>query len=238
MITLISITTIISGSVFLLSGFYIFLTWKKKKDLLLQVFAIFLLSMGIQMVCLTLGLAAFFDNYLMSNISWWIAHIFLMVAMSGLVILPTRIKFPTKEKLVRKISISYLVIGGLILLLNLSKVELFRTPDNIINWRVPGLSVAVIVVFASLISLFSTYVFISESFKTENRLMKLRLIFLGLGILVFFIGGPMHNVVTNAGMAAVAASLSILGVFLILAGIYIPTIFKQPPRENFSKTKF
>ncbi len=238
MITLISLTTIISGTVFLLSGFYIFLTWKKKGEFLLQTFATFLLCMGIQMIFLTLGLTAFFDNYLMSNISWLIAHIFLLVAMSNLVILPIRTTFPSKEKLVRKISILCLVIGGLILLLNLSNVELFRTPENVINWKVPGLSIAVIIVFASVVSIFSAYIFIKESFKIKERLMKLRSIFLGLGILIFYIGGPMHNVVTDVKMAAVAASLSILGVLLISAGIYIPIILKQPPRENFSKTKF
>ena len=173
----------------------------------------------------------------MSNISWWIAHIFLLVGMGSLLLFPVSIKFPAKEKLVKKITISYLVIGGLILLLNLRKVELFTTSDNILNWHVPGLSVAVIVVFASAVSLFSAYVFISQSFGIENRLMKLRSIFLGLGILVFFIGGPMHNFVTNSAMAVAAASLSILGVFLILAGIYTPIIFKQPPQENFPKTK-
>lgn len=68
--------------------------------------------------------------------------------------------------------------------------------------------------------------------------MKLRSIFIGLGILTFFIGGPMHNFVTNSKMAAVAASLSILGVLLILVGIYIRIIFKQPLQENFPKTKF
>ncbi|MEM3499847.1 MAG: hypothetical protein QXI17_04270 [Candidatus Bilamarchaeaceae archaeon] len=238
MITLISTTTIISGSLFLITGFYVFLSWKKKKEFLLQVFGIFLLSMGIQMICLTLGLAAFFDNYLMSNICWLIAHIFLIVAMSNLVILPIRIKFPTKEELVRKIGISYLVIGGLILLLNLPRVELFKTPENIINWRVPPMSVAVIVFCASTVSIFSAYVFIAESLKIENKLMKLRSILLALGILVFFIGGPMHNAVTNVRMAILAASLSVLGVFLILAGIYIPKIFEQPLTESFPRTKF
>lgn len=228
MITLIAITTIISGSVYLASGFYIFRSWRKKKELLLQVFGIFLLSIGIQMSFLTLGLAVFFDNYLMSNISWWVAHIFMLVGTGSLLLLAIKIKFPAKEKLVRKITVSYLLIGGLILLLNLPKVELFTAPGNILNWRVPPLSVAVIVVFASVASLFSVYAFISESFKIENKLMKLRSIFLGLGILTFFIGGPMHNFVTSSGMAAVAASLSILGVLLILVGIYIPMIFKQP----------
>jgi len=229
MITLISRTTIISGSIFLASGSYVFYSWKKNKDdFLLKTFATFLLSIGFQMVFLTLGLAVFFDNDLMSNISWWIAHIFLLVGMGSLLLLPIHIKFPTKKKLVRKIIISYLVIGGLILLRNLPKVELFTTSDNIINWHVPGLSVAVIVVFASAVSVFSAYVFISESFRIKSRLMKLRSIFLGLGILTFFIGGPMHNFVTNLGIAVAAAFLSILGGFFIIAGIYLPRIFKQP----------
>lgn len=102
MITVISIVTIISGSLYLVSGFYVFLNWKKGKDFLLQVFCTFLLSVGIQMFFLTLGLAVFFDNYLMSNISWWIAHIFLLVGMSNLFLLPISIKFPTKKKLVKK----------------------------------------------------------------------------------------------------------------------------------------
>ncbi|MFH1401988.1 MAG: hypothetical protein ABIG40_03450 [Parcubacteria group bacterium] len=236
MITLISITTIISGSAYLLSGFYVFFSWRKGKNLLLQTFATFLLGTGIQMFFLTLGLAVFFDNPLMSNISWWIAHIFMLVATGSLLLLPVSIKFPTKKQLIRKIIILYLVIGGLILLLNLPKVELFISPDNIINWRVPGLSTAVIAVFAGVVSLFSAYVFISESFKIENGLMKFRSIFLGLGILSFFIGGPMHNFVTNFAMAAVAASLSVLGVLLILAGIYIPAIFKKSPQENSPET--
>lgn len=232
MITLISITTIISGVVYLISGFYIFFNWRKKKNFLLQTFAIFLLSMGLQMVCLTLGLAVFFDNNLMSSIFWWWAHIFLLVAMSNLIILPIRIKFPTKEKLVRKISISYLVIGGLILLLNLPKVEIFMTPDNIINWRVPGLSIAVIFITAGTAMIFTAYVFLKESFRAEEKLIKFRSIFLGLGILSFFIGGPMHNFVDSSGMAAAAASFSVFGVLFILVGIYISMIFKQPPRET------
>ena len=232
MITLISITTIISGVVYLISGFYIFFNWRKKKNFLLQTFAIFLLSMGLQMVCLTLGLAVFFDNNLMSSIFWWWAHIFLLVAMSNLIILPIRIKFPTKEKLVRKISISYLVIGGLILLLNLPKVEIFMTPDNIINWRVPGLSIAVIFITAGTAMIFTAYVFLKESFRVEEKLIKFRSIFLGLGILSFFIGGPMHNFVDSSGMAAAAASFSVFGVLFILVGIYISMIFKQPPRET------
>ena len=237
MITLISITTIISGVVYLSSGFPVFLSWKKKKEFLLKTFATFLLSIGFQMVFLTLGLAVFFDNPLMSNISWWIAHIFMLVGTASLLLLPIRIRLPTKEKLLRKIIISYIVIGGLILLLNLPKVELF-TVDNVINWRVPGLSIAVIVLFASSASLFSVYVFISESFGIESRPMKLRSIFLGSGILVFFIGGPMHNFVTNSGIAAVAASLSVSGALLIMAGLYLPRIFRQSPRENSPKTKF
>lgn len=238
MITLISVVTIISGSVYLLSGFCVFLSLKRNKDFFIQVFTIFLLSIGIQMIFLTLGLTAFFDNGLMNSISWWIAHIFMLVGTGSLFLLPISIKFPNKAKLVRKITISYIVIGGLTLLLNLPKVQLFTTGDNIINWRVPGLSIAVISVFASVVSLFSAYVFISQSFRVENKFMKLRSIFLGLGILAFFIGGPMHNFVTNFAIAAVAASLSILGAFFILAGIYIPVIFKQPPRENSLKARF
>jgi hypothetical protein len=43
--------------------------------------------------------------------------------------------------------------------------------------------------------------------------------FLGLGIITFFIGGPMHNFVSNLGMAIIAATLSILGGFFIVIGI-------------------
>jgi hypothetical protein len=238
MITLISITTIISGAVFFPSGLYVFLSWRKKKDdFLLQTFATFLLCLGLQMLFLTLGLAVFFDNPFMSNISWWIAHFFNLLGMGSLILLPTRIKTPNKEKLMRKIVISYIIIGILIHLLNLPKVALFRTPENIINWRVPGLSIAVIVVLATSASIFSLYAFLSESFKIEDRLMKLRSICLGSGILVFFIGGPMHNFITSWRMAAVASFLSVLGVFLILAGIYIPKIFRRHPGENSLKTE-
>ena len=228
MITLISITTIISGVVYLSSGFSVFLSWKKnKEDFLLKTFTTFLLSIGFQMFFLTLGLAVFFNNPLMSNISWWIAHIFMLVGTASLLLLPIRIRLATKEKLVRKIIISYIIIGGLILLLNLPKVELF-TVDNVINWRVPGLNVAVIVLFASLASIFSVYVFISESFRIKRKAMKFRSIFLGLGILTFFIGGPMHNFVTNLQIAVVAALLSVLGGFFIITGVYLPQIYKQP----------
>jgi len=232
MITLVSLTTIISGSIFLTSGFYIFLSWRKKReDFLLRIFFIFLLSIGFQMLFLTLGLAVFYNNYLMSNISWLIAHIFLIFGMSNLFLLPIRIKIPAKEKLVRKITIACALIGILILLLNLSKVELFRSPENIINWHVPGLSIAVIAGFSGVISLFSAYVFIRESFKVKSGLMKFRSIFLGSGILVFFIGGPMHNFVSNWKMAALAASLSVLGGFLIVAGIYLSKIKKIVEKE-------
>jgi len=227
MITLISITTTISGLICLTSGFYVFLKWKKEGGILLQTFAMFLLSIGLQMVCLTIGLAVFFDNNSMSILFWWIGHMFLLLAMSQLIILPVRIKFPSKENLVRKISISYVIVGGLVLLLNLSNIKLFRSPDNIINWDVPGLNIAVIFIAAGVSMIFSVYVFITESLKIEDRLTKLKSLFLGIGILSFFIGGPLHNFVTNLGMAIIAASLSILGVLFLLIGIYIPVIFNK-----------
>lgn len=236
MITLISSVTIISGLVYLISGFYVFLSWKRKKEFFLQVFTTFLLCIGMQMLFLTLGLAVFFNNQLMSSISWLMAHIFMLVGTGSLILLPIRIKLPTKEKLARKIIISYIAVGGLILLLNIPKIEIFTVADNIINWRVPGPSIAVIVVFTSVVSLFSIYVFVSKSFEMKDRLMKLRSIFLGTGILSFFIGGPMHNFVTDSAIALMATIFTILGLSLILAGIYIPIIFKQP-RENFSETK-
>lgn len=238
-ITLISLTTIISGVTFLMSGFYIFLSWRKNKgEILLKTFTMFLLSMTFQMFFLTLGLAVFSDNPSMSNISWWIAHIFMMIATGNLLILPTRIKFPTKERLVKKIVILYVLIGGLILLLNLQNVELFRTPENIINWRVPALSSVVIAGYATVVSLFSVYVFLKESFKTQDTVMKYRLILLSLGILTFFVGGPMHNFISDVGIASIAASLSVFGVILILLGVYLPQISNQPPRENFPRARF
>ncbi len=229
MISIISLVTSISALVFLSSGLYIYFVWRRKKedDFLLKTFIIFFLGMGNQMVFLTLGLVLFHDISQVSSTFWWIAHVFLFVSSSSLLLLVVKIKAPAKEKIAKKVTIIYPIFAAGVLLFFLPQVEIYRAAENIINWRVPVVSIITISIYVGSIGLYASFVFITEAFRSKEPLTKIRSLLLGTGILLFFIGGPHHNVADNFFLAIIAAVFSVLGGILMVSGVYLKRILKK-----------
>jgi len=224
MLTFTALITGIASTIFLICGFYLFLSQRRNKNFIFKIFTVFFIASGIQQFSFFLGSGIFVFHPEISNIFWWIAHVFMFIAFGSLIRFPIKIKYPKKEQLVLNIAILYSVIGLSILFLNLPNLDSFFK-NGIFNWVVPPLSGAVIGIFVAVISLFSSYIFISEGFKIKDKFLKARSFIFGLGILIYFIGGPMHNFIETPKMQIIASSFLVFGVFLMLIGILLPKIF-------------
>ena len=227
MLTITSISTGLTSLIFLLCGVHLYFSWKKKKeDILLRVFMVLLLSIGFQQMFFSLGSGLFVRDVLASNVSWWMAHIFMFLGLGYFVRFPLRVKFPEKERMILKIVIIYSVIGATILLFHVPQIVPLFMENAVFNWQVPALAGATIGIFSTLIALFSLYVFLSETCKVETKILKFRSLFLALGIFVYYVGGPVHNFVMTPLMMFVACSLLVFGALIMMLGIYLPKIFK------------
>jgi len=137
---------------------------EKNKNFIFKIFTIFFLASGIQQFFFFLGSGVFSLNPDVSNISWWIAHLFMFIAVGSLIRVPLNIKYPQKEQLVIKIIIGYSIIGLTILFLNLPNVDNFLK-NGIFNWIIPPLSGAIIGIFATTISFFHHILFLEKDLK-------------------------------------------------------------------------
>ncbi len=219
MITITSIITGITSLFFLLSGLGVYVSWRKKKMPLLKFFTIFLVSFGIQQMFFALGTGPFSEDPLISNWLWAIAHIFMFIGISYFIRFPLRIRFPNLEKTIFKLAAFLSIIGMLILFYSIPKLEPYLLENGIYNWKVPPLAGATIGIFTTVSLLLSFGIFVAEGRKVQDKSLKTRAWLVALGILVFLIGGPMHNFITTPFMNFLADFLLIIGSLLMLTGI-------------------
>lgn len=237
MFTITSLSTTFTSLIFFSFGVYLYFTWRRKEEIFLEYLTVFLLSIGFQQMFFALGSSVFANNFFASNFSWWTAHIFMFLGMTYFVRLPLTIKFPKKEKTILRVVIIYSTVGAIVLFSQIFKVRPVLFANNAFNWRVPGLAGGTIGIFTSLVSLFSVYVFLSEIRKLKNKILKLRSLFLALGILVYYIGGPVHNFVTTPLLSIFADSLLVSGGLIILLGIFFHQISQEKALQQHIQEK-
>ena len=227
MITITSIITGITSLFFLLSGLRTYVSWRKQKNLLLKFFTIFLIFFGIQQMFFALGTGPFSGDPLISNWLWAIAHIFMFIAISYFIRFPIRLRFPHLEETIFKLAIFFSIIGIMIIFYSIPEVEPYLLENGIYNWKVPPLAGATIGIFTTISLLFSFGIFVAEGRKVQDKPLKIRSWLIALGILVFLIGGPMHNFITTSFLNFLADFLLIAGSLLMLTGVY----WSLPSRE-------
>lgn len=169
---------------------------------------------------LSLGSGLFSKDPTTSNWLWWISHIFMFIAISYFIRFPIKLRFPQKEKLIFKLAISYSIIGIAILFYNISIVEPFLLDNGVYNWKVPPIAGATIGIFTTICLLASFGIFIAEGRRVGKKILKLRAWLIAAGILIFLIGGPMHNFVKTPTLNFLADFSLVFGVFLMVLGIY------------------
>lgn len=207
---------------------------KERKSEELKLFTIFLFSFGFQQALFSLGSGLFADNPATSNLLWAIAHVFMFIGISYLLRFSIRAKYPDQEKKVFILTIIASVIGETILILNRGAVQPFLLDNGIYNWKVPPLSGATIGIFTIFCLLFSFWIFVSNIKALPTRVLKFRSLTMAAAILMFFIGGPIHNFVTTPLVNFIADGLLVGSVIIMAVGIYLPKIViylnKETPR--------
>lgn len=227
MLTITSISTSFVSLFFLLAGIKVYYSWQKDKSPLLKFFTIFLLSFGFQQLFFSLGSGLVSSSSQVNVILWAIAHIFMFVGISYFILLPVSLKMAHLEKLIFRIAICLSLIGIVIIFLNTPQTRGELLPNNVYLFVVPALSGAAIGIFTTICLVFSFIVILSGSRKTNDKLLKVRALLLAFGVLIFLIGGPMHNFVKGPGMTFLADILIVIGSFLMILGVYIPRIFAK-----------
>lgn len=225
MLTITFISTSITSLFFFISGYSVFLSWKKNRNDLSKFFAVFLLGFGFQQLSFAIATGPFANNPLASNWAWAIAHLFMFGAISYFLRFPMRLRFPKLEQPVWKATVLYSIVGTIILFLNIPKIKPFLLENGLYNWEVTPQAGAVIGIFTTACLLSSFLIFIMEGRKVQESALKARSYLLAAGILTFLIGGPLHNFVKTPAMSALADFMLILGSFLMTLGVYSRKIF-------------
>lgn len=234
MFTITSISTGITALFFLAAGLSTFTSWKKRKEPLFKFFFLFFLFFGIQQIFFSLGTGVFSKNPTASNLAWVIAHVFMFLAISNFIRFPMQIRYPQSEKIVFKLALIASTIGAIILFYKLPEVKPFLLENGVFNWIVPSLSGAVIGIFTSVCLLFSSGIFIAEGRRSPDKIIKAKSYLIAIGILIFLIGGPIHNFVKTPLLNFIADFSLILGSLFMLSGVYLSRIF-EPVKETPDK---
>lgn len=232
MLTITTISTGITALIFLSLGLTLYRSWRKEKggeDL--QFFYIFLFAFGIQQMLFSFGTGIGSENPIVSNWFWAIAHFFMFVGISYLLRFSMKMKFFNAEKKIFKIALGYSIIGEAIIIYSIPTVQPFLLDNGIYNWKVPALPGAVIGIFTTICLLFSFWIFVSGIKRLPTSILKFRSLMLAFGILLFFIGGPMHNFITTPLLNFIADATLVSGVAMMAFGIYIPRIFKTSQQQ-------
>jgi len=222
MFTITSISTGLTSLFFLLSGLRLYFSWRKQKTFLLKSFAIFLIFFGLQQLFFSLSTGPISIDRTVNVWLWAIAHVFMFIGISYFLRFPLYIRFPRFEKLIFRIAILYSIVGMAIIFYNMSKVETVLTQSGVYIFKVPVMVGLTIGIFTTICLLFFFFIFLNEGRKVKDKRFRIRSLFIALGILVFFIGGPAHNFITTPLLTLTADFSLIISALLIIIGIYVP----------------
>ncbi|MDO8524299.1 MAG: hypothetical protein Q7R99_01560 [bacterium] len=232
MLTITSISTSFVSLFFLLTGTKVYYSWQKEKSPLLKFFSIFLFSFGFQQLFFSLGSGLLSSSSQINVILWAIAHIFMFIGISYFILLPVSLKIPRFEKLIFKVAIVLSIVGIAIIFLNIPNTSTQLLSNNVYLFIVPAMSGAAIGIFTTVCLVFSFVILLIASGKVKDKLFKARALLLAFGVLIFLIGGPMHNFVKGPAMTFLADILIIIGAFLMVLGVYIPKLFAKSNGSN------
>jgi hypothetical protein len=232
MITVTFISTSLTSLFFLLAGISVYVSWRKQRNTLLKFFAIFLILFGVQQLFFALGTGPAALNPEVSNWLWAIAHIFMFIAISYFLRFALHLRLPSLEKPIFFLTILYSIIGIVVLFYNAPNLEPFLLENGVYNWQVPALAGAVIGIFTTVCLVFSLVVFVIDGSKVGDRVLKLRSFLIAAGILVFLVGGPMHNFVRTPLLNFLADAFIIIGAISMVIGVYSRKIFKTKNYEG------
>lgn len=201
-------------------------SWKKTKNEMLKNFmlmfvfvAIFMLIMGAMDYLLVLRQDLIETKSSIPGFLFAFAHIFMILAISFFNVIPFRILVPR----VKNIGF-WLAFGtGLIpIVVAFTNLILPTVEARITHYNVGILVSASIGIWALIfIAGFGGIFFLYQGFKTKEHFVKVRSIILGIGFLLWIVGGPLHDFATTTAIYLFADVLLLASFIVILSGIYV-----------------
>lgn len=231
MLTITSVSTGITSLLFFLGGIRLYFSWRKSRTPLLKFFTIFLLAFGFQQLFFSLGTGILSLSMSVNGWLWGIAHVFMFIGISYFIRFPLSVRLRRFEKVIFRIAAVYSVIGAVALFWHVPKLEGHLMENGVYIFVVPAAAGAVIGIFTTICLLLSFGIFVAEGIKLQQGNLKARALLLALGILVFLVGGPMHNFVKTPLLTFAADFSIIFGAALMVLGVYINQIL-----ATFKKT--
>lgn len=192
----------------------------------MSYFYLFLLYFGTQQVFFSLATGAI--GYYSINIWFWaIAHVFMFLALISFVRFLVNIQSYKKEKLIANLVIAYSIIGTVIIFYNTQFVNAYLAPNGVYIMKVPDMAGAAIGIINALIFIPSIIIFFLEGRKAQDKKIKTKSYVLSFGILLFFLGGPMHNFVTTPALTFIVDFLIVAGASTMALSIYYSEIVNR-----------
>jgi|TARA_Y100000031_G_C8252241_1_gene401102 hypothetical protein len=227
--TISSYSTGITSLLFFISSAVIFTSWKKTKDHLLKYFFFFLLFFGCQQLFFSLGTGSLSLNPIVNSWLWTIAHLFMFLGLSFFIRFPFAVQLPKLEKTAFNLAILYSIMGSLYFLLTAQQpaVNSKLLSNNVFLFTVPKIHTIIIVIFTSLTLVSSVAIFIYNAIKTEDKFIKQRSIIIALALLIFLIGGPVHNLVHTPLLTTIADGMIVISMVIMMVGMYIRKIVRN-----------
>ncbi|MDO8524667.1 MAG: hypothetical protein Q7R99_03490 [bacterium] len=229
-----SVISMAVSAIFLLAGGYAtYRSWQKKKDRLLQYFAIFFLGYGVMHVLLSLGALFSSSNSSLAGILYVTAHFFLFTTTAFFLRLPLRLLIPKLEK-----SVFYVVLVGAFLatIMILREIPLPIFADGITNWNIGENAAKAAITFSGITLLALVILFIIVAIKSKEKLYRIRSLVFALGIFVFLTGGPLHNIAKSNIQYLLADILTPIATLILLLGVYLPRL-KDKNKINMNQNR-
>lgn len=220
-------STAVNAIIFFALGITLYSSWRKeKKGEELKFFSIALTAFGMQQLFFAIGTVFGTNNPTASTWFWATAHLFMFIGISYLLRFAMRIRSMRREGQFFKFVIALSIVGELILIISRPSVQPFYLPqNNIFNWTVPALPGATIGIVTLITLAITFWIFVSNIGRITSKILKFRSLAFALGILLFLVGGPMHNFVTTPALNFIADATLDLGVIVMAVSVYIPRFF-------------
>lgn len=158
-------------------------------------------------------------------------HIFLYLALALTISVPLQLYFPSQQKLKTLIFSFFLIFGTVITFLNIlnPNTPVFDANSGITFLNASPLIGKLIPIIAILSWVPAGVIFIYKGIKARHdRLVFVRSMLLGVGLLMLVVFGPLHDIATTASQYLVADIFTMVGFLTMASGVF----YQQKPVEE------
>lgn len=163
-------------------------------------------------------------------------HMFLFLALAFTIMVPLQLYFPDRKKLKKVVFTFFLLFGAVITVINifLPNNPVFDEKSGLTFFNADPIVGRLIPIIVVLSWGPSAIIFIYKGIRSRsNRLVLIRSLLLGIGLLILLVFGPMHDLAKTTLQFFVADIFTMLGFLTIAAGIF----YREASVEKITTTE-